>query len=272
MTKSSRRPKENRRPRPATGTFGAFAHRPSAATRVAAIVRAATRARARARAAAAARPAAAASAACPIHLASPIRPASPVPTAEDEGEPWHSLSDSDDVRRHWSDGLPEDSRARPLVQHALALPVAREIPTTQLPDMTQRRLSYIDVTLVHERGELASPQCDYCSVALSANPGRKVPHFSACVVLDGWSSGGCTNCHWHNTNPRCSFRCKYKLVIEKECANNRTAPLNGRKKNSNNDDDNDVDNDDELRLTRRQALKMAQHHRGIADVLEEVAS
>ena len=102
------------------------------------------------------------------------------------------------------------------MQRALALPVACQIPATQLPDMTQRRLLYIDETLVHERGELASPQCDYCSVALSANPGRKVPHFSACVVLDGWSSGGCTNCHWHNTNPRCSLRRKYsQFLIQK---------------------------------------------------------
>ena len=216
MTKSSRRPKENRRPRPATGTFGAFAHRPSAAARAAAIVRAAARARARARAAAAAS-AARLTADRPTTAAlSPIRPASPIATAEDEDEPWHGLSESDDVRPHWSDRLPEDFRARPLVQRALALPVARQIPTTQLPDMTQRRLSYIDATLVHKRGELASPQCDYCSVALSANPGRKVPHFSACVVLDGWSSGGCTNCHWHNTNPRCSLRRKYsQFLIQK---------------------------------------------------------
>ena len=226
MTKSSRRPKENRHPRPATGTFGAFAHHPSAATHAAAIVHAATRARARAcaRAAAAAAASAArltadrltAAALSPIHPASPVRPASPVATAEDEDEPWHSPSESDDVRPHWSDGLPEDSCARPLVQRALALPVACQIPTTQLPDMTQRRLSYIDATLVHECGELASPQCDYCSVTLSANPGRKVPHFSACVVLDGWSSGGCTNCHWHNTNPRCSLQRKYsQFLIQK---------------------------------------------------------
>ena len=234
MTKSSRRPKENHHPHPTTGTFGAFAHHPSAATHAATIIHTATHAHAHACAAAAARLAAAASAArlaatasaarlaaaaataiSPVHLASPIRPASPIPTAEDKGELWHSLSDSDDVRWHWSDGLPEDSHVRPSVQCALALPVACEIPTTQLPDMTQCKLSYIDVTLVHKCGKLASPQCDYCSVALSANPGRKMPHFSACVVLDGWSSGGCTNCHWHNTNPHCSFHCKYKLVIEK---------------------------------------------------------
>ena len=212
MTNPSRRRKENRRPRPAASTFGAFAHRPAAAARAVAIARAAARARARARAAAAA-----AAAVSSVHPASPIRPTSPVPTAEDEDEPWHGLSGSDDVRPHWSDGLPEDFRGRPLVQRALALPVDRDIPIARLPDTTQLRLSYIDASLVHERGELASPQCDYCSVALSANPGRKVPHFSTCVVLEGWSNGGCTNCHWHNTNPRCSLRRKYNSLYKRVC-------------------------------------------------------
>ena len=120
------------------------------------------------------------------------------------------------MRRHWSDPLPEDFRGRPLVQRVLAMPAVRDIPVAQLPDTTQPQLSYIDASLVHEWGELASPQCNYCSVALSENAGRKVPHFSACVVLDGWSNGGCTNCHWHNTNPRCSLRRKYnQFLIQK---------------------------------------------------------
>ena len=213
MTKASRRPKENCHPRPAIGTFSAFVHHPAAVACAAAVAHAAARARARGHARAAAATTAAAHPADPIHLASPIRPASPVATAEDEDEPWHSLSDSDDVRQHWSDPLPEDFPRQPLVQYVLAMPTVCDIPVAQLPDMTQPQLSYINASLVHEWGELASPQCNYCSVALLENPGRKVTYFLACVVLDGWSNGGCTNCHWHNTNPCCSLRNKYNQFL-----------------------------------------------------------
>ena len=68
------------------------------------------------------------------------------------------------------------------MQRVLAMLAVCDIPVTQLPDTTQPRLSYVDASLVHEWGELASPQCNYCSVALSENPGRKVPHFSACIL------------------------------------------------------------------------------------------
>ena len=220
MPKSNKRAKEIRRPRLAAGTFGAFAHRPTAAARAAAVVRAA----------AARRPPG------PV-LPRPGRvsafesessgssqssdgPAPPPPIAESnfvdvEDEPWNGIPDSDDPLPHWSDGLPEVFRGRPLVQRALAMPVLRDIPIARLPDTTQPQVSYVDASLVHERGELPSPQRDYCTVALSENPGRKVPHFLACVVLEGWFNGGCINCHWHNTNLRCSFRRKYQLLIQK---------------------------------------------------------
>ena len=61
------------------------------------------------------------------------------------------------------------------------------------------------------------------------------------------------------------------ILYTKECATNCAALLTRGKQTNNHNGDNDADDDNKLCLSRRQALKMAQHHRGIADVLEEVA-
>lgn len=50
-------------------------------------------------------------------------------------------------------------------------------------------------------GEVAAPRCDRCVNGLGP--------FASCVVVSGFLSGACTNCHWGSGGKTCDFHRKY---------------------------------------------------------------